>query len=100
MALIDREAAVEAVKSCHHFTEITINGKVSVNRDCFVSRVVAAINALPEAFAPDWSPIEPIRETIKERDDALKEVERLTSELADAEKKISALLSLIDEREL
>lgn len=67
MALIDREAAVEAVKNCHHFTEITINGKVSVNRDCFVSHVVATINALPEAFAPDWSPdqyVEPLMDVM------------------------------------
>ena len=99
MALIDREAAVEAVKNYHHFTEITINGKVSVNRDCFVSHVVAAINALPVKypFNPDWSPIEPIRETIKERDDALKEVERLKAWLTTAENVIYNMASFITE---
>lgn len=47
-----------------------------------LTEFISHINALPVKypFNPDWPPDEAIRETIRERDDALKEVERLKNE--------------------
>lgn len=76
MKLIDRDAVIKALRNLRDF-----------------NAALDAINALPVKypFNPDWSPIEPIRETIKERDDALKEVERLNARLTLAEKAILSI---------
>ncbi len=82
MKLIDKDAVIKALLNLRDF-----------------NAALDAINALPVKFPfnPDWSPIEPIRETIKERDDALKEVERITARLTTAENVIYNMASFITE---
>ncbi len=80
MKLIDKDAVIKALLNLRDF-----------------NAALDAINALPVKypFNPDWSPIEPIRETIKERDDALKEVERLKARLALAEEVMEKMALIV-----
>lgn len=75
----------------------TINEALCGTKVVKAHKVLDAINALPVKypFTPDWPPDEAIRETIKERDDALKEVERLTAQLALAEKVMLNLAKIL-----
>ena len=80
MKLIDKDAVIKALLNLRDF-----------------NAALDAINALPVKypFNPDWSPIEAIRETIKERDDAFKEVERLKARLALAEEVMEKMANYI-----
>lgn len=90
MTLIDKDAALNALNNC-------TRGLWNNMRILPHSEALEAINALPVKypFNPDWPPDEAIRETIRERDDALKEVTRLTSRLALAERVMRNLAKVL-----
>lgn len=92
MTLIDKDAVIKAINNCFGDTVYQV-----MEQGTFIHKVLDAINALPVKypFTPDWPPDEAIRETIKERDDALKEVERLTAQLALAEKVMLNLAKIL-----